>query len=169
MNDLLRYQDGHLRLPALAGYMRERYVHADRWLGAIETDFTIKKGLVNVQKLLMDSHDFQSTGHGTVGLDQTLSLRLNLNFSQALSQKIAASSPIAKVAISGGRLSVPLIIGGTIHAPSYGLDTTRFAGEVQEQVKQRVREAVDDLLQGKAKPEDLKQQGKTLLKDLFGK
>ena len=37
MNDLLRYQDGHLRLPAIAGYMRERYVHADRWLGAIET------------------------------------------------------------------------------------------------------------------------------------
>jgi pimeloyl-ACP methyl ester carboxylesterase len=37
MNDLLRYQDGHLRLPAIAGYMRERYVHSDRWLGAIET------------------------------------------------------------------------------------------------------------------------------------
>ena len=34
---LLRYQDGHLRLPALAGYMRERYVHADRWLGALQT------------------------------------------------------------------------------------------------------------------------------------
>jgi pimeloyl-ACP methyl ester carboxylesterase len=37
MDDLLRYQDGHLRLPAIAGYMRERYVQADRWLGAIET------------------------------------------------------------------------------------------------------------------------------------
>jgi pimeloyl-ACP methyl ester carboxylesterase len=37
MGELLRYQAGHLRLPALAGYMRERYVHADRWLGAIET------------------------------------------------------------------------------------------------------------------------------------
>ncbi len=37
MEELLRYQDGHLRLPALAGYMRERYVHADRWLGALET------------------------------------------------------------------------------------------------------------------------------------
>ncbi|MEX2113099.1 MAG: alpha/beta hydrolase [Pirellulales bacterium] len=36
MNDLLQYQDGHLRLPAIAGYMRERYVHADRWLGALE-------------------------------------------------------------------------------------------------------------------------------------
>jgi pimeloyl-ACP methyl ester carboxylesterase len=37
ISELLRYQDGHLRLPALAGYMRERYVHADRWLGALET------------------------------------------------------------------------------------------------------------------------------------
>jgi pimeloyl-ACP methyl ester carboxylesterase len=37
MVELLRYQEGHLRLPALAGYMRERYLHADRWLGAIES------------------------------------------------------------------------------------------------------------------------------------
>jgi pimeloyl-ACP methyl ester carboxylesterase len=37
MNDLLHYQDGHHRLPAIAGYMRERYVHADRWLGILET------------------------------------------------------------------------------------------------------------------------------------
>jgi len=36
MKELLGYQDGNLRLPALAGYMRERYVYADRWLGAIE-------------------------------------------------------------------------------------------------------------------------------------
>ncbi len=36
MQDLLSYQDGHLRLPAIAGYMRERYVNADRWLGALE-------------------------------------------------------------------------------------------------------------------------------------
>jgi pimeloyl-ACP methyl ester carboxylesterase len=37
MGELLLHEDGHLRLPAIAGYMRERYVHADRWLGAIET------------------------------------------------------------------------------------------------------------------------------------
>lgn len=36
MTELLLYQDGNLRLPALAGYMRERYLHADRWLGALE-------------------------------------------------------------------------------------------------------------------------------------
>jgi pimeloyl-ACP methyl ester carboxylesterase len=36
MYELLRYQDGHTRLPALGGYMRERYIHRDRWLGALE-------------------------------------------------------------------------------------------------------------------------------------
>ncbi len=36
MEEMLRYQEGHVRLPALAGYMRERYLHADRWIGALE-------------------------------------------------------------------------------------------------------------------------------------
>lgn len=35
MQELLEYQEGHCRLPAIAGYMRERYVHAERWLGAL--------------------------------------------------------------------------------------------------------------------------------------
>lgn len=35
MRELLVHEDGHLRLPALAGYMRERYVHKERWIGAL--------------------------------------------------------------------------------------------------------------------------------------
>ena len=35
MTELLRYQDGNKRLPAIAGYMRERYVNGERWLGAL--------------------------------------------------------------------------------------------------------------------------------------
>jgi pimeloyl-ACP methyl ester carboxylesterase len=35
MLELLHYQDGHRRLPATAGYMRERYINSERWLGAI--------------------------------------------------------------------------------------------------------------------------------------
>jgi len=40
MNDLMRYQSGAHRIPALAGYMRERYLHRDRWLGALDTNET---------------------------------------------------------------------------------------------------------------------------------
>ncbi len=36
MQDLLLYQEGNRRIPALAGYMRERYVHKERWIGALK-------------------------------------------------------------------------------------------------------------------------------------
>src|SRR3989304_3963904 len=36
MEELLFYQQGNRRLPALAGYMRERYLHRERWLGAFK-------------------------------------------------------------------------------------------------------------------------------------
>jgi pimeloyl-ACP methyl ester carboxylesterase len=35
IRELMLHADGHLRLPALAGYMRERYVHKERWIGAL--------------------------------------------------------------------------------------------------------------------------------------
>ncbi|MGE0277487.1 MAG: AsmA family protein [Nitrospiraceae bacterium] len=135
----------------------------------ISSDLTVNQGLITVQRLLMDSHDFQATGKGTVGFDQTVFLRLNMNLSQSLSQRIAAASPIAKVALSGGRLSLPLLVTGTVQAPSYSLDTKMFAEKAQEQAKQKVRETVNDLLQGNRTPEDLRKQGKSLLKDLLGR
>ena len=136
---------------------------------AIETDVMIKQGLVNVQKLLMDSHDFQATGAGTVGFDQALNLAVNLHLSPALSQKLAASSPIARIALKEGRLRLPFLITGTIQAPAYGLDTKELTGKVQEQVKEKVNEAVKGLLEGTTNPKDLQQQGKDLLKGLLGR
>jgi AsmA protein len=133
----------------------------------IETDFAIKQGTIHVQRLLMDGHDFQATGGGTIGFDQTLNLTVNLNLSQDLSRTIARSSPAAKLAMKEGRLSLPLMITGTAQAPSYGLDMKGLTGKVQEQVQKKVEEAVGGLLKGTTKPEDLKQQGRDLLKGLL--
>jgi AsmA protein len=134
-----------------------------------ETDLAIKHGVVNIQRLLLDSHDFQTTGNGTLGFDQSLNLALNLNLSADLSQKIAGSSPVARLAVRDGRLSLPLLITGTVQAPVYGLDLRSMSGKAQEQVQKKVEEAVGGLLKGTTKPEDLKQQGKDLLKDLLGR
>ena len=133
----------------------------------IETDLAIKQGAIHVQRLLMDSQDFQATGGGTIGFDQTLNLTVNLNLSQDLSQKIARSSPAAKFAMKEGRVSLPLVITGTAQAPSYGLNMKGLTGRVQEQVQKKVEEAVGGLLKGTTKPEDLKQQGQDLLKGLL--
>jgi pimeloyl-ACP methyl ester carboxylesterase len=35
IRELMMHDDGHLRLPALAGYMRERYVNKERWIPAL--------------------------------------------------------------------------------------------------------------------------------------
>lgn len=135
----------------------------------IETDLAIKQGIVTVQRLLMDSHDFQATGGGTIGFDQRLHLTVNMNLSQALSQKISGLSPVAKFAMKEGRLSLPLTIGGTVQQPTYGLDMKGVTGAVQEQVKKKAEEAIGGLLKGTTKPRDVKKEGQEMLKGLFGR
>jgi len=135
----------------------------------IETDLAVKEGVVHVQRLLMDSHDFQATGGGTIGFDHALRLTVKLNLSQALSQKIAGVSPVAKLAVREGRLALPLTIGGTLETPSYGLDMKGVGETIQEQVKQKVERTADGLLKGTIKPQDLEQQGQELLKGLLGR
>ena len=135
----------------------------------IETDLAIKQGIIKLQNLLMDSHDFQATGGGTIGFDQQLNLLVNLNLSQEVSQKLSGASPVVKIAMKDGRLSLPLTITGTAQAPSYGVDVKGLTGKVQEQVKKKVEETVGGLLKGTTKPEDLKREGQELLKGLFGR
>ncbi len=135
----------------------------------IETDLAIKQGVVMLQNMLMDSHDFQATGGGTIGFDHALNMTVNLRLSEALSQQVAGSSPVARLAVKEGRLTLPLLIGGTLEAPSYGLDMKGLTGKVQEQIKQKAEEAIGGLLKGTTKPKDLEQEGKQLLKGLFSR
>ncbi|HET9607308.1 MAG TPA: AsmA family protein [Nitrospira sp.] len=135
----------------------------------LETDFMIKQGIVNIRRLLADSHDFQATGNGTVGFDQRLNLAVNLNHTQAMSQKIAGLSSVARVAMKDGRLRVPLLITGTVQNPSYALDSKAFTGKLQEQVQENAKRAVEGLLQGTTTPSDLKKEGENLLKGILGR
>lgn len=132
----------------------------------IQTDMAVEDGTVHLRNLLMDSHDVQATGGGTVGFDQALNLLVNLNLSQDLSGKIAGSSPTARVAMKDGRLRLPLTITGTVQSPSYGIDLKALTGRVQEQVKKKAEDTVKGLLKGTIQPKDLEQQGRDLLKEL---
>ena len=134
----------------------------------IEGDVAIKQGVINLQRLLMDSHDFQATALGTIRFDQTLNVKANLNLPEGLSNQIAGKSPVAKLAMTGGRITVPLIITGTAQAPAYSLDAKAVGAKVQEQVTEKAKEAVGELLQGK-KPRDVLKEGEQTLKQLFGR
>jgi AsmA protein len=71
--------------------------------------------------------------------------------------------------LTKGQLTVPLLVTGTLQSPSYGLDSNALTGKVQEQMKEKVKEAIGDLLKGSAKPGDLKPRGKDLLKGFLGR
>jgi AsmA protein len=133
----------------------------------IASDVAIKHGVITVEHLLMDSHDFQATGTGTVGFDKVLNLKINLNLAEAISQSIAGSSPMAKMAMTGGRISVPMVITGTAQAPSYGLDTKALGAKAQEQIKEQVKERAGELLKGKIGGGS-GEKGQDTLKKLFG-
>jgi len=135
----------------------------------IETDLAIKQGVVTLQNVLMDSHDFQATGGGAIGFDHAVNMTVNLRLSEALSQQIAGASPVARLAMKEGRLTLPLLIGGTLEAPTYGLDMKGLTGKAQEQIQQKVQDAVGGLLKGAAKPQDLQRQGEDLLRGLLGR
>src|SRR5262249_26183304 len=101
-----------------------------------ETDFSVKQGIINLQKLFLDDRDFQATGKGTVGFDQKLNLNVNLSLSPALSQKIVGSSSLGKLALKDGRLRLPLLITGTAQAPVYQLEMAGLTGRAQEEVEE---------------------------------
>lgn len=134
-----------------------------------ETDLVVKDGIINIQRLLMDSHDFQATGGGTVGFDQSLNLKFALQLSEPLSQKIVRSLSVTRLALAGGRLNVPVTIAGTTQAPSYGVDVNALTGKVQSQVKEQLKGAIGEVLGGSSNPQDLQRKGRDLLKGLLGK
>ncbi|MBI5853851.1 MAG: AsmA family protein [Nitrospirae bacterium] len=131
----------------------------------IEGDVAIQQGVVQLQRFLADSHDFQATAAGTIGFDQSLNVKAMLALSEALSQKVAGASAAGRLMASKGRISVPLTITGTTDAPSYGVDLKAVAGKVGEQLKEKVGE----FLKQSPATEKLLEQGGGALKNLFGR
>ena len=128
----------------------------------IESDLIIRHGVVIIKHLIGNSPEFDVTGTGTIGFDKTLNVNLSVTLSEALSKSIVGSSPVAKAMMARGRLSVPMVISGTIQAPQYGLDTMALGRKVQEQVT----EILGEVLKGQS-GEDILRQGEKTLKKLL--
>ncbi|CUQ66149.1 AsmA family protein [Candidatus Nitrospira inopinata] len=133
----------------------------------IETDYVVGQGMVAVQRLLMEGRDVQATGGGTIGFDRRLSLAVTVSLSRDLSEKIAGVSPVAKLAMRDGRMVLPLVIGGTVQAPSYRLDLKGVTGNLHELIQRKAAQVVDGLLGGTV-PDVLKRRGRPLLSEILG-
>ncbi len=130
---------------------------------SLEGRFTVKRGIIAVERLRIDSTDFQATATGKVGFDQSLKLKASLILSDALSKRIGRVQ-LLKIALVDGRLRVPMVIGGTVQSPTYALDMEQVGAQVQKQVKGKLRE----LLKSKEGAEALR-KAEDAIKELFGR
>ena len=129
----------------------------------IESNLSVKSGVLNVARLLIDSQDFQAAGGGTIGFDQTLNFKATVSLSEDLSRSVGGRSPVGRRATTKGRFSVPILITGTTKNPLIALDTAAVGAKVME----KVTETVNELFRGP--PEEGRQKGKGLLQQFLGK
>ncbi|HEY6084349.1 MAG TPA: AsmA family protein [Nitrospira sp.] len=128
----------------------------------IESDFEMSQGRIQVKKFRMECPGFDATATGTVGFDQTLNLKTSITLSEALSKKIAGTSRVVKIALTDGRMMIPLVITGTTQAPSFGLDADAIKNRAAEQAKSKALEAASGFLSKTF------QKGSDALKKFFG-
>ena len=128
----------------------------------LDSNFESKAGRLNVNQFRVECPEFQVRANRSVGFDQTLNLHVSLKRSEVLSGQIVGASPAVKVALTQGRMKMPLVITGTTQAPSFGLDTEAVKAQVQAQSKAKAAEATGNLLS------NVFQKSQDALKKLFG-
>ena len=132
---------------------------------SVDADFVVNQGTIQIKRLFLESHDFQAMATGTIGFDQSLNIKADLHLSESVSRNLLSKSPVARLAMKSGRLTVPMLISGTTQSPSYALDLKAVGTRVKEQVKEKIGE----LLKGDGGPaEKLLQKGSEALRKLFG-
>ena len=115
----------------------------------------------------MDNHDFQATGGGTIG-PSNAQFETNLNRSANVEPKDRSRFSDSQSRVKGRTLCRSRCSLPEAKAPSMGSIRTCLPDKVQERSREGQRRRRGPL-KGSTKPEDMKQQGKDLLKDLFGR
>lgn len=118
---------------------------------SLTAHFTVTRGVARTEDLSFRSTDLDFDGKGTVGLGGALHLDVVGAFSKAVSEQLVAKTP--QLAIrqgADGRLTVPLLVRGTMTSPEVQLDVNKV---LHEGLKQRIE----------------KEGKKKLLEKLFGR
>ena len=92
--------------------------------------FAIAEGVASTDDLEFRSKSVDGDGRGTVALSGALNLDILASFSRSVSALLVAKTHALAVRLGAdGRLSVPLLIRGTIHEPRIQLDLARVLSE----------------------------------------
>lgn len=113
---------------------------------SLTAHFTVTRGVARTEDLSFRSPDLDFDGKGTVGLGGALHLDIVGAFSKAVSGQLVAKTP--QLAIrqgADGRLTVPLLVRGTMTSPEVQLDVNKVLHEglkkqIEKEGKQKLLE-----------------------------
>jgi len=149
-------------LKQLAGLLE---MAGGKGIGKDETPFDLLQGhfaiadrKATTSDLSLDSRDLDLFGTGNVGLDASLDLGITGRFSEEASRGlIEKTSSLKALADPQGQVTVHLLAKGPLAAPKIALDTHAQVRQVQaekkEEIKEKVRGRLRDLLGGGKKEE----------------
>ena len=99
-----------------------------------------------------------------VGWDEKVKGQGEFSFPQKIAKAVIQRFPLARVAMTGDRLTIPFVIEGTVQTPVLRLNTQSLGTQLQ----QRVNQALEKALQGdKQDMQELLQEGSQLLRQFF--
>lgn len=134
---------------------------------SLKGNFSIAKGLVNNQKLLMLSPVMRLDGAGLVHI-----VKENLDYKLSITPLSKSTEETDYVDLSG--ITIPMLIKGSFSDPSISLDTDSalkdYVKAKLDEEKQRLNQKAQEALKGELDSESIKKEGKRLedkLKSFF--
>jgi hypothetical protein len=103
--------------------------------------FRIQGGKLDIRGLKLKAKDFSLTANGTQSADGNLDLGMDLDLPASMAQGIRSKVPSHlgdALFGDGGRVTVPLSLGGSLAAPQVGVDSGKLAAAAQDRMKSKV-------------------------------
>ncbi len=138
-----------------------------------EGSFTVSQGVVHLTSVI-SNEDLIIDEKGTIGLDESLDIGINLKMAERHALKLGSSSISKFLSEEEGWSSIPLRLEGTLSKPSYKVDTKALGKKATDKIKEKLEEKLYKLIPGEKKKTEGTQQEKSispedLIKGIFGK
>jgi AsmA protein len=116
--------------------------------------FDVAGGTFTSKELKLDASHFAVTGAGKVGIDGSVSGSGTFLLSEAISKKLVQKTDaLSALQAEGGRVAIPIGIGGTTSAMSLRPDLSALAAGAKRELQNKAASELGDLLFGKKKKE----------------
>jgi AsmA protein len=109
-------------------------------------------------KIILDSrftgNEVRMDPTGTIGLDGSLNLSLNIRLAPAIASRIQFGSLYSQFAQTGdGWTMFPLAVAGTLRAPRFSLDTSAVSNQLKERGEEELRKQLQDKVLDRLTPQ----------------